>query len=113
MIDAALAASSRQRWPASQLGHFDPFLTVYRVLPSETGLLESNRALLEGSPGAAETAPAEPKGTSRPRARNPTRTLPENAMNTIDAPTPVPAHAARPLVTAISTDPAETPAVFH
>ncbi len=68
MIDAALAASSRQRWPASQLGHFDPFLTVYRVLPGETGLLESNRALLEGSPGAAETAPAEPKGTSRPRA---------------------------------------------
>ncbi|MEK2695873.1 hypothetical protein ABZQ70_23925 [Pseudomonas aeruginosa] len=61
MIDAALAASSRQRWPASQLGHFDPFLTVYRVLPGETGLLESNRALLEGSPGAAETAPAEPK----------------------------------------------------
>lgn len=63
MIDTALAASSRQRWPASQLGHFDPFLTVYRVLPGETGLLESNRALLEGSPGAAETAPAEPKGT--------------------------------------------------
>ncbi|EZO75369.1 hypothetical protein V556_05505 [Pseudomonas aeruginosa BWH055] len=53
MIDAALAASSRQRWPASQLGHLDPFLTVYRVLPGETGLLESNRALLEGSPGAA------------------------------------------------------------
>ena len=34
-------------------------------------------------------------------------------MNTIDAPTPVPAHAARPLVTALSTDPAETPAAFH
>ncbi|AYN84423.1 hypothetical protein D9D06_19955 [Pseudomonas aeruginosa] len=48
MIDAALAASSRQRWPASQFGHLDPFLTVYRVLPGETGLLESNRALLEG-----------------------------------------------------------------
>lgn len=40
MIDAALAASSRQRWPANQFGHLDPFLTVYRVLPGETGLLE-------------------------------------------------------------------------
>lgn len=62
MIDAALAASSRQRWPASQLGHFDPFLTVYRVLPGETGLLESNRALLEGSPGASGNGAGRAQG---------------------------------------------------
>ncbi len=63
MIDAALAASSRQRWPASQLGHFDPFLTVYRVLPGETGLLESNRALLGGRP--------EPRKRRRQSPREP------------------------------------------
>lgn len=63
MIDAALAASSRQRWPANQFGHLDPFLTVYRVLPGETGLLESNRALLEGSP--------EPRKRRRQSPREP------------------------------------------
>lgn len=53
MIDAALAASSRQRWPASQLGHFDPFLTVYRVLPGENRI--------------ARVEPRPPRGVARSR----------------------------------------------
>lgn len=63
MIDAALAASSRQRWPANQFGHLDPFLTVYRVLPGETGLLESNRASSRGRP--------EPRKRRRQSPREP------------------------------------------
>lgn len=63
MIDAALAASSRQRWPASQFGHLDPFLTVYRVLPGETGLLESNPPSSRGRP--------EPRKRRRQSPREP------------------------------------------
>ncbi len=67
MIDAARAASSRQRWPASQLGHFDPFLTVYRVLPGETGLLESNRA--PSSKGRPEPRKRRRQSPREPRDR--------------------------------------------
>ncbi|MEW4346395.1 hypothetical protein ABZR71_10110 [Pseudomonas paraeruginosa] len=113
MLDAALAALSRQRWPAIQLGHFDPFLTVYRVLTGETGLLESNCVLPRTTLGAAEMVPTVPKGTSPARAINPTRTLPETAMNTITPRTAVPTHAApRLFTTALSSDPTETPAVL-